>query len=453
MSLQSIYSSLGMIGFHEGFVDLLAIVRNEPSEPLYTLDVVDDVTSRTILPVNSFRLNVEQSPSVSEKSAGESVDPSNFFIPPMTINASLEMPLQSPMVGWVDPAFADLYHMARLAYAGTPTVALTRCTQSALSSATELMIDNAADFVRITTPFTVKIIDDGISTNAVVTSVNKRLGKFTLSAAVGRSITTQTQIYAPLRTASDIFHERGFSLVSLREGLLTGCLLKSLELSFKPGQPVRVSAEIAACRIDKFKQIAIREASAEINTAYASQPPSRMVGHTAVLIESMLSDAWAFGLTGVTDTPIFRGFAGLDLIPASIQEFSFKIEHNITPIHSMHAVGIEPESTDYDNSATKEMLNAFPFALSAENRIVSGTITYKAPIEPWALAERLAGPSGIGQNGLRISADTFKLEIPNVIWTPVNSEGQAKESQTRRVQWTMVTDSYEDLPELKYAAI
>ena len=453
MSVQSIYSSLGMIGFHEGFVDLLAIVRNQPCEPLYAIDIVDDVTPRTILAVNSFRLNLEQSPSVSEKSAGESVDPSNFFVPPMTINASIEMPLQSPLQGWVDPAFADLYHMAKLAYAGTPTVALTRCTQSASSSATELMIDNAADFVRITTPFNVNIIDDGISTSATVTSVNKRLGKFTLSSAVGRNITTQTQIYAPLRNASDIFQERGFSLVSLREGLLTGCLLKSLELSFKPGQPIRVSAEIAACRIDRFRQIAVRNASAAITESYAAQPPSRMVGHTAVLIESMLSDSWGFGMTGVTDTPLFRGFAGLDLAPASIQEFSFKIEHNITPIHSMHAVGIEPERTEYDNSATKEMLNAFPFALAAENRIVSGAITYKAPIEPWALAERLAGPSGIGQNGLRISADTFKLEIPHVIWSPVSGTGQVKEPQNRQVKWTMVTDNYEDLPELKYANV
>lgn len=450
MSVQSIYSSLGMLGFHEGFADLLAIVRNEPSEPLYAIDIVDEVVPRTILAASSFRLNIEQAPKVTEKSAGESVDPSNFMVPPLSIVATLDMPLQSPIQGWVDPAFADLYHMARLSYAGTPTVALTRCLQSMAPSATELLVDNAADFVRITTPFTVSIIDNGIVSSATVTSVNKRLGKLTFSGAVGRTITSETQIFAPLRAATDIFHERAFSLVSLREGLLTGCLVKSIELSFKPGQPIKVSSEINACRLDRYHQIAIRNESAGIIAAYAAQPPARMVGHTAVVIESIASDSWSFGMDGVVDSPLFRGFSGIDLLPTSIQEFTFKIEHNIVPIHSMHAVGIEPERAEYDNAATREMLNAFPFALAVESRIVSGTITYKAPIEPWALAERLSGPNGIGQNGLRISADTFRLDVPHVVWAPASGTGQAKEAQTRQVQWTMVTDVYEDLPAMTY---
>jgi hypothetical protein len=450
MSVQSIYSSLGMLGFHAGFVDLLAIVRNEPSEPLYAIDIVDEVIPRTILAASSFRLNVDQAPKVTEKSAGESVDPSNFMVPPLTISATLDMPLQSPIHGWVDPAFADLYHMTRLSYAGTPTVALTRCRQTMAPSATELLVDNAADFVRLTTPFTVSIIDNGITSSATVTNVNKRLGKFTFSGAIGRATTSETQIFAPLRAASDIFHERAFSLVSLREGLLTGCLVKSIELSFKPGQPIKVSSEIQACRLDRYHQMAIRNESAAIVAAYAAQPPARMVGHTAVVIESIASDSWSFGMDGVIDSPLFRGFSGIDLLSTSIQEFTFKIEHNIVPIHSMHAVGIEPERAEYDNAATREMLNAFPFALAAESRIVNGTITYKAPIEPWALAERLSGPNGIGQNGLRISADTFVLDVPHVIWAPSSGTGQSKEAQTRQVQWTMVTDVYEDLPAMTY---
>lgn len=450
MSVQSIYSSLGMLGFHEGFVDLLAIVRNEPSEPLYTIDIVDEVIPRTILAASSFRVNVEQVPKTTEKSAGESVDPSNFMVPPLTITANLEMPLQSPIQGWVDPAFADLYHMSRVSYAGTPTVALTRCVQSATSSATTLLVDNAADFVRIATPFVVQIVDNGVVTSKTVTAVNKRIGSLTLQSAVGRSITTETQIFAALRAASDIYHERAFSLVSLREGLLTGCLVKSLELSFKPGQAIRVSAEIQACRLDRYHQIAIRDASPAILSLYGAQPPARMVGHTGVLVESIASDAWSFGMSGVIDDPLFRGFTGIDLSPTSIQEFTFKIDHNITPIHSMHAVGIEPEHADYDNSATRERLNAFPFALAVESRTVSGSITYKAPIEPWALTERLSGPSGIGLNGLRISADTFKVEMPHVVWSSSSGTGQVKESQSRQVQWTMVTDVYEDLPALSY---
>lgn len=450
MSVQSIYSSLGMIGFQEGFVDLLAIVRNEPSEPLYAIDIVDDLVPRTILAASSFRVSVDQAPKVTEKSAGESVDPSNFVVPPLTISGSLEMPLQSPIEGWVDPAFADLYHMTRLSYAGTPTVALARCKQILAPSATELLVDNAADFVRITTPFTISIIDNGAVNSATVTSVNKRLGKLILSGAVGVPITTETQVFAPLRASSDIFDERSFSLVSLREGLLTGCLVKSLELSFRPGQPIKVSSEINACRIDRYHQISIRDQVTSVVASYAALPPSRMVGHTAVVIESMASDSWSFGMDGVIDSPLFRGFSGIDLLPTSIQEFTFKIEHNIVPIHTMHAVGIEPERTDYDNSATKEMLNAFPFALAVESRIVSGTITYRAPIEPWALAERLSGPNGIGLNGLRISADTFKLEVPHVVWAPSSGTGQSKEAQTRQVQWTMVTDVYEDLPSMAY---
>jgi len=317
-------------------------------------------------------------------------------------------------------------------------------------SATELLVDNAADFVRLTTPFTVSIIDNGITSSATVTNVNKRLGKFTFSGAIGRATTSETQIFAPLRAASDIFHERAFSLVSLREGLLTGCLVKSIELSFKPGQPIKVSSEIQACRLDRYHQMAIRNESAAIVAAYAAQPPARMVGHTAVVIESIASDSWSFGMDGVIDSPLFRGFSGINLLPTSIQEFTFKIEHNIVPIHSMHAVGIEPERAEYDNAATREMLNAFPFALAAESRIVNGTITYKAPIEPWALAERLSGPNGIGQNGLRISADTFRLDVPHVVWAPSSGTGQSKEAQTRQVQWTMVTDVYEDLPAMTY---
>jgi len=196
--------------------------------------------------------------------------------------------------------------------------------------------------------------------------------------------------------------------------------------------------------------MAIRNESAAIVAAYAAQPPARMVGHTAVVIESIASDSWSFGMDGVIDSPLFRGFSGINLLPTSIQEFTFKIEHNIVPIHSMHAVGIEPERAEYDNAATREMLNAFPFALAAESRIVNGTITYKAPIEPWALAERLSGPNGIGQNGLRISADTFRLDVPHVVWAPSSGTGQSKEAQTRQVQWTMVTDVYEDLPAMTY---
>ncbi|MBS1722346.1 MAG: hypothetical protein JSS66_05005 [Armatimonadetes bacterium] len=384
------------------------------------------------------------------KNAGEAVDPSNFLVPPMTLTAAVSMPLQSPLQGWVDPAFADLYHMARLAFAGTPTTLVTKSRQTAGPSATSLLVDNAADFVRLATPFTVQILDAGVQTAANVTSVNKRTGQFLFSAALGRSLTTNALLYVGVRAADDIYHERGFSLVSLREGLMSGCLVKSLGLTFKPGESTQVEAEIQACRLDRHHQVAIRSSAADIISAYGALPPARMVGHTAVTIESLSSPGWAFGMSGAVDDPAFRGFQGIDLAPTSIEQFTFRIDNAVKPVHSLHALGAEPLNSEYSGSASRERMNAFPYALVSESRVVSGELSYKAPIEPWALAERLSGPSGVGQNGLRVSADTFRIDMPNVVWSPAESDGASDQAQTRRIKWTMVSDVYESLPELQY---
>lgn len=445
MSLYSLYSSLGMLGFHEGTVDLLAIVRNNASEPLYTFEP-SDLTASTVLAVSDFRLEVQQSPQTTPKAAGEGVDPSNFLLPPLTIKASGSAPLWSPLAGWVDPAFADLLHHARLSYAGTPTAPVARClTSSTLYS--HLLVDNAADFARFEAPFDVVLRNGVASATVTVSSVSKSDRRLNLSSASTFPVDTDTIVYVA-RTEPGPMAERAFTLVSLREGVLSGCLVQSIELSLTPGQPATYSFEIAACRIDRFRQSEVRDARDALQASYGSLPPARFVGHSGVTISSMAASQWSFGLSDPDDDPTFRGFQGLNLEPTSISEVTLRVENALKPSHTLHALGGEPMLALYEPIG-RERLNAFPFAIASEGRQVTGTIAYKAPIEPWSLAERLAGPSGAGQNGVKYEVDTFAMEFPNVVWAPSQGSGKVKEPQERRVQWTMISDAFESFPEVQ----
>lgn len=449
MSLYSLYSSLGMLGFNEGTVDLLAVVRNNPSEPLYAFEP-SDLTSSMVLAASEFRLEIQQAPQTTPKAAGEAVNPSNFLLPPLTIKCTGQAPLWSPVSGWVDPAFADLMHHAKLAYAGTPTVPMAKSLTSS-SHYTYIEVDNVADFVRLSTPFNVVLRNGTLSDTVTVSSVSKSARRLNLSSASIFPIDADTLVYAPRAAGGGIMSERAFTLVSLREGVLSGCLVQSIEVTLKPGQPITYSFEVSACRLDRFNQSEVRDMRDSLQSSFSSQPPARLVGHGGVTVSSMASPQWSFGLAEPGDDPAFRGFQGLDLEPTSISEITLRVENAIKPVHTLHALGAEPMLALY-TPVSRERLNSFPFALAVESRQVTGTISYKAPIEPWALAERLAGPSGAGQNGVRYALDTFAMEFPNVVWAPSQGDGRVKEPQERKVQWTMITDAYQAFPEIQLLA-
>lgn len=440
MALNDFYTALGVLALQDGYTDFLAIVRDTPTEPAYSVSI-DAIAPTDVIPVSEFGLSVAQSSYAGAKYAGEGPDPQTVLVGQASVNATFSFPLLSPAYGWVDPPVAHLWHHALLAYRGTATAPWARVLNANTppSTVSTLSVDNVADFIPMDVPFSAVIRTGSVDYDCVVVSVSKSSRQLTLSSAVAIPLDDSSTVRGVFDVPSS-FTERGFSLVSMREGVLRPCLVKSMGIRMPSSGDAEVKCEVSACRLFRDQQPAIRDAYDPLAATLVTLPVSRRAMPASVAISGLSAPSWTFGLGSPINDPLLAGFQGLSLDPMVVTEVSVKIENKIVEINTLH--GMQPSTASRDVQ--------FPLALACESRVISGEIAYLSHIKPWALAERLSGMSTSGLNGIRLDMDSFRLNIPLVAWEPSGGQAQVDGYHERRVKWTCVADDYDNPPRLEF---
>jgi len=439
-----LYSTLG---FQQSYVDLLAIVRDSPNEEKINSSA-NSITPNNILPVESFAFKITQESLEQNRLAGGSADPNTFNIHPISIRSNIKMPLVVPVIGWVGQYFADLWDCAGLAHWGTPTATIANLTSDISIGTSILNINNPADFVSLPTPFNLYIKSlshPENSENISVTSVDKSNRTLTLISPVLKNhtkndtllITYSNTLYSPPR-------EPSFSLFSLREGLLTPSLINQLTIEAQIGQSININCEIASLNIFRDSQLDMHVYKDALRQSYGQMPISMIANSYLVSISPLTTDTNLYGLPTALGDELFAGYQSFNLPSAIVTGITLTIENSLNDVYSAHSM--KSGSSIYRD-------NRMPYALVSNGRTIKGTIKYLSPIDPYLLAERLAGPSGLNGGGIRINFGMFYIDLPTVAWKPSTSEGNVSDNQTRTLEFTFVGNTFDSMPTLNYTSV
>ncbi len=429
------YNQIYSPAYEMGYFDCLALGRDINIDPHYDLSF-NNLNTDYLFSVQNLDLNYTQNADFGKRLAGEGASPSTFKVDTRTYSLSFKMPLKVESWGYVDPAFAALYDYCIQGYKGNSTSFIGRVksdTTAAIGSTTFMKIDNISDFIGLGTNFTAYIKSDDDSETAetvTVSSVNKSERRLYFSSATTYSHTPAKSYIWATATNPESNREPSFSLFSLREGLFSGCMVDSINLSISPGNNIIADITIKFTNLDRKYQKNFLTDFDTIVYNVNNRRPNYLLNSSLVRLEFSDTDLGYFGLGRATQSKLFRGFQEYDIRDFEINEMSLTINNNLQPVYTLNA-----KSNNQINDFNK---NLQPFAYYSNGRTINGSITYSSPIKPWLFAEKLSGISSINKNGIRFNFGPFKLDLPEIVWIPESSTSSVESVQTKKVSWSVV---------------
>ena len=434
--LDDVYSTLGF-ALDQEYTDILAFLRNSPRETSPLPDVTT-ITPDNVIAVASFNFNNDQKSADDTRYVGEGADFSTIGVKNAKLGADFAFPLISPIEGWVEPTFANLWDLAEQAYWGTSTDSIGLLTQPVNSGEIQIQISNIADFVSLTTPITGYIIDGDNSETVSISLVTKSTGVLSLNAPLVNSHDQDVMIAARPSYGGPV-REPAFSLISLREGLMSPALVDKISIKASVGQDVEITVEVKSTRIQRASQIDMRSYRSTILSAFGQQNPRRIVNSSMILITDG-STGGSFGMSTMLDDVLFQGYEGVSVPTVGITSHSLTVDNHLIPIFTGHSLN--------PVLAQRARQNAYPLALVSDGRVIKGELTYKGPVDPGAILDRLSGMV----MGLTISYGPLDITIPRITWSPHSSKGKAEgdEEPVYTLEWQMVADTPEEMPILGY---
>jgi len=444
--LRSQYSALG---FNPGYYDLLILDRNVSLDPDFAFDF-NAIEYTSILNVENLNFQFSQEASTLERFAGEGADPNTFGLGKADFNGSFNMLLKVPSTGYVDFGFAHLFDCATLAYKGTGTSfssrLITANNNPIAIGTTYFTIDNIADFKSLPTPFQMTLKkESGSETTETVTvsSVDKTTRRLYLNAGTARTHTpSQTYLWAS-STNPGSNREPSFSLVSLMQGLLSNCLVDKLVIDCKPGQDVDISCNFKFTNINRKYQIDMFSSFNNLALQNSKYKAQRAVSGSEIRINNTSYTSGGFGLTNAIGQSFFNGFQGIGTTSFLVQEINISIDNQLEHVYALHSVS--------NDEYIRRRENLKPHAIISNGRKIEGTIKYISPIAPWALAEKLAGPSSINNGGIEIDFGTFKLSFPEVVWSGSKADSPLQDNQTKEIKFLVTTQKLTNIPVLAFS--
>ena len=264
-----------------------------------------------------------------------------------------------------------------------------------------MQTDNIADFAALTVPFSASFVKEGtIVETVIVTAASKQTRTLTIGATTS-SHDSNTLISARPNYTGGPTREPAFSLVSLREGVFAPCLVNKITIEANVDTLVESDVEFASLSLLRGYQAPLRAIRGTVQSKVAHAPPVRVIEGYAVRISSISAAQGTFGLSAALGDDLFAGWQGLRLESVIVSGISITVDNNLTETWTAH-------SLDFTNP-TRQRRNTHPFALFSGGRTISGKIRYRAPIDPWIVAERLSGPSSLAGGGLVVDYGSFKI--------------------------------------------
>lgn len=447
--MESLYASLG---FDQAFTDLLAILKNNPREYNFESDV-SLIRPQDVIPAKSLDLNLVQSAIYQSRLAGEGAEAATLQIGTRKSAINVSLPIIAPSEGWVDPIVATIWDLCKQAWWGSASTAVGHMISPVdddpiLSGQSEIYTDNISDFIPFNLPFSIVItpsVDNGEELEVVnVVEISKRDRKLILE--------NPTQYnHSPLETLLMFFpsfsgpeREPSFSLMSLREGMLTPCLVNKITIEANDiKSPIDLKVEMSYVKTFRQKQIELKNVKQTLLNQLAQKGLGRLIFGSEINLSSFTTPDGTFGLGEAKDNELFGGYQGLSIHPITITGVTITVDNHLKEVYSAHSMS--------SNLSQRNNENNQPFLLYSEGRTITGSITYKSPLDGWAVLERLVGPSSINNGGLIINFGSFKISMKQVAWTPSTSSGKAEGDVDKKIEWSMLAENYDDMPRLDYA--
>jgi hypothetical protein len=439
--LSNQYSALG---FNPGYYDLLILDRVNSTEPGFEYDF-NTIDTNFLLNAENLNFSFAQESLNYQRLAGEGADPNNFGLFKSEFSASFNMFVRASSTGFIDFGFASLWDAATLAYQGTGNALAGKILSSNNTvgiGTTFITVDNISDFKSLTTPFSLtfkKFTGSELSETVSVTSINKANRTLFFSAGTARTHTiASTYVQAGLAVTT---RNPAFNLVSLFQGLLSGCLVDKISINVKPGQEIEANVDLKFLNINRQYQIDVSNNFDTLASNVSKYKVFRSLQGSEVRINNTSFTAGGFGLTtNAFGNPFFQGFQGIGTTSFLVQEFTLTLENQLEPVYSLHSI--------HPDKFVRFRENLKPYALVSNGRKIEGTIKYISPISPYALAEKLAGPSSINNGGIEIDFGVFKITFDEVVWSGSKASSPLSDSQTKEIKFSVVTEKLNKIPTL-----
>lgn len=450
-AMQSLYGSLG---FGQGFTDLIAVLKNNPRETNYDFNI-NNVRPQDIIPAKSFNFNIEQSAVLKTRLAGEGAESASIAIGTKKSRANMVLPIIAPTDGWVEPIVGLLWDLCKYAWWGTSAAAIGRLISPTnddpiSSGQSEIYTDNISDFLTFVAPFTVTILADADSGEeselVTVTSYVKSERKLILESPTQypHSPNETRIVFLPSFLGPE--REPSFSLMSLREGMLSPCLVDKIHIDVSDiKNPIDLTLDLAFINTFRSAQKDLKANNQTLVSNMAKKGPGRLIYGSEVKFSSTVPSGGVFGLGLAIGNDLFAGYQGLNILPATISGLSITIDNHLSDVYTVHSLATTIAQRNHDNN--------LPMALYSDGRTISGKIKYKSPIEAWSVLERLAGPSSINNGGLILDFGCFKFTMNQVAWSPSQGSANTDGDIERTLEWTMLAENYDDMPVLEYSTL
>ena len=430
--------------FETGYYDIFALSREYSEDPDFNLSF-NNINTNYLFSIDNFNLQGAQESDAGQRYAGEGANPNTFQLGPKEYNVSFTYPFKVDSWGYLDFSLAAFFDYCIEAFKGSPTSFIGRFTTDNASvigvGSTNLYVDNIAEFLALDLPFNAKIKSDNNTYYDLVeiTNINKSNSLLTIGAGINTSFIRDSSYISAYPTSTG--KESSFSLFTLKQGLLSGCLVDKFSISFVPGEQIIANIELKCLNVDRTYQVQMYNNFTSIVENYFKKKPSYILNGFNVRVYKSAPEYGLFGLGTMIDSKLFRGFQQSKLDSIYVTGIDISIENNLKPIFTLNSKGSDQKQNFFKNS--------LPYGYYSEGRKISGSITYTGPVKPWAMVEFLSGPSSINNDGITFDMGPIKLELPEVVWSTVSQEHSRTEYQKNKVNFSVATQNYSFDPVLK----
>lgn len=435
-SYENFQSLISFPSYEIGSFDVIVLSKEYGEDPDYNLNF-SNIDKNYIFSVENFSIGKNQSIS-TDRFAGEGINPQTFSIGKIDNTVSMRFPFRVDSWGYMDFSLAAFFDYCMQAKYGSPTSVLSRFTSSNSSTVgsgtTLLYLDNIAELLPLTLPFSAKIKNDNSDTvyNVQVIDVSKTNKTITLASGAGSTFDRDSSFIASY--VKNYSKDSTFNLFSVKQGLLFGCMVDKFSINFTPGETVNVDVELKVLGVDRKYQTSIYNDFDTIVQKYLQKKPSYLLNGYSLQVSKNTPDYGYFGLGTISESKIFQGYQKSKLDSIFVDSISISIENSLTPVYTMNSKS--------SITTKNKMKNLLPFAYYSEGRKISGTLTYTGPMKPNLMAEFLSGPSSLNNGGITLNMGPVKLELPEVVWTAQSQEHSVEQYQKNTVSFQVVTQNY-----------
>ena len=445
----------GIGAFQDGFSHILAISENAPLEGIPISDdasqtAISALTWHNLIPAKNVESGFEFKGEAGDRLVGEGVDPSTFALTGAELTLSLEMPVIVTALGWVDPIFLTLWELCRGGVWGSGSAVLGTLRGLAAVNSTDLFITNIEEFLELSTPFSAAITstDGSTSENITITQCDRETRSITIETPLLESFPEKSLIVARTRYSHGPRREPSVTLFGSQEGMMSPTLVNKITLDVKPADTLSASVEFTSIGLNRAPQIPLRAATPNLILQHSRRSPLRFIEgqsvHLSLLSSSNIGER--FGLTGILGDPLVAGYQGIGIPEFTVTGISISVDNRLQVVHSSKALY-------YGSASRRTRENRFGMVLVSEGRVISGSIKYKSPLAPRAVAERLAGPGSFQGGGIRVNyGGVFALELTDVTWGTSKGRSSADDLEERTLEFTMVSRTRDSMPELLWVS-